>query len=192
PGAVAGLTTALAKFGTMSLAQVMAPALRYAEEGFVVDSALAASLAGRENSRLIARFAGAATFLPGGKPLAVGTRLMQPQLARTLRRIAERGARGFYAGETARMIADEERRLGGAYQRAFVDRNAKLADPAFVPVPIVQLTDKAYAAKLRATIGDRRATPTPAVEKAMREGTETTHYSVADAQGNAVATTTTL
>jgi gamma-glutamyltranspeptidase/glutathione hydrolase len=45
---------------------------------------------------------------------------------------------------------------------------------------------------LRATIGDHRATPTPAVAKAMREGTETTHYSVADAAGNAVATTTTL
>jgi gamma-glutamyltranspeptidase/glutathione hydrolase len=82
--------------------------------------------------------------------------------------------------------------LGSAYQRAFVDRNEKLADPAFVPVPMQQLTDKTYAQKLRATIGHDRATPTSSVAKTMREGTETTHYSVADAQGNAVATTTTL
>jgi gamma-glutamyltranspeptidase/glutathione hydrolase len=82
--------------------------------------------------------------------------------------------------------------LGSAYQRAFVDRNEKLADPAFSSVPMQQLTDKTYAQKLRATIGHERATPTSTVSKTMREGMETTHYSVADAQGNAVATTTTL
>jgi gamma-glutamyltranspeptidase/glutathione hydrolase len=82
--------------------------------------------------------------------------------------------------------------LGSAYQRSFIDRNAKLADPAFVSVPIARLTDKTYAAKLRATIGRDHATPTPWVESSMHEGTETTHYSVADARGNAVSTTTTL
>jgi gamma-glutamyltranspeptidase/glutathione hydrolase len=88
--------------------------------------------------------------------------------------------------------------LGAAYQRAFVDRNEKLADPAFYPVPIDRLIDKRYAQRLRGTIPQRRATPTPEVEQQMRtlsaalEGTETTHYSVVDAQGNAVATTTTL
>ena len=82
--------------------------------------------------------------------------------------------------------------LGSAYQRTFVDRNEKLADPAFAAVPMKQLTDKAYARKLYATIGASRATPTSSVAKTMSEGTETTHYSVADANGNAVATTTTL
>src|SRR5674476_1517916 len=67
--------------------------------------------------------------------------------------------------------------LGSAYQRAFVDRNEKLADPAFVKVPIAQLTDKTYAARLRATIGNMHATPTSTVSTAMREGMETTHYS---------------
>lgn len=257
PGAVAGLTAAQAKFGTMSLADVMAPAIRYAEQGFVVDAAFARSLA--NNARLIKQFSGADVFLPDGKPLAAGTTLMRPELAQTLRRIAEQGAAGFYSGKTAEMIADEMRRdggiltaqdlasykpvwrdpvkstyrgytlftmppsssggvtvtetlnilegfanvppfgsaeyahvLGSAYQRAFVDRNEKLADPAFVPVPMQQLTDKSYAQKLRATIGRDRATPTASVAKSMREGMETTHYSVADAQGNAVATTTTL
>ena len=73
-----------------------------------------------------------------------------------------------------------------------MDRNEKLADPSFHTVPLTQLTDKAYAAKLRATIGHDRATPTPSVAKEMPEGTETTHFSVADSHGNAVATTTTL
>jgi gamma-glutamyltranspeptidase/glutathione hydrolase len=81
--------------------------------------------------------------------------------------------------------------VGSAFQRAFVDRNARLGDPAFVNVPIAQLTDKRYAATLRATIGDMRATPTTSLT-ALREGTHTTHLSVADARGNAVALTTTL
>ncbi len=257
PGAVAGLTAALARYGTMSLRDVMTPAIRYAEQGIVVDSALARSFS--SNARLIAEFNGASLFLPGGKPLGVGSRLVQPELALTLRRIAEQGAAGFYRGETAGLIAGEMKRdggiiteqdltryqpiwrdavtstyrgytlltmppsssggvtvtetlnilegfrsmpafgsteyahlLGSAYQRAFIDRNEKLADPAFISVPLQQLTSKSYAATLRATIGHTRATPTPAVAKAMREGVQTTHYSVADAQGNAVATTTTL
>jgi gamma-glutamyltranspeptidase / glutathione hydrolase len=82
--------------------------------------------------------------------------------------------------------------LASAYQRAFVDRNEKLADPAFVAVPIAELTSKGYAARLRATIDTARATPTRALVPARAEGTETTHYSVVDAAGNAVATTTTL
>jgi len=80
--------------------------------------------------------------------------------------------------------------VGSAFQRAFVDRNAKLGDPAFVDVPIKELTNKQYAARLRATIGTR-ATPTSSL-KAIGEGTQTTHMSVADARGNAVAVTTTL
>jgi len=81
--------------------------------------------------------------------------------------------------------------VGSAFQRAFVDRNAKLGDPAFVKVPIEELTDKQYAARLRATIAPMRATPTTSL-KALGEGTQTTHVSVADARGNAVAMTTTL
>jgi gamma-glutamyltranspeptidase/glutathione hydrolase len=82
--------------------------------------------------------------------------------------------------------------LASAYQRAFVDRNEKLADPAFVRVPIGELTSKPYAARLRATIDTTRATPTRALIPSRPEGTETTHYSVVDAAGNAVATTTTI
>src|SRR5262249_8908399 len=100
PGAVAGLTEALAKYGTMSLKDGMAAAIGYAEEGFIVDSAQARSY--KNNEDLLKQFAGAKVFLPDGKPLAVGARLVQPRLAATLHRIAERGAAGFYSGETAR------------------------------------------------------------------------------------------
>jgi len=82
-------------------------------------------------------------------------------------------------------------RLVSAFQRAFVDRNARIADPAFARVPAGRLADKSYAARLRATIGDR-ATPTADVTREMQDGQHTTHYSVVDAAGNAVATTTTI
>jgi gamma-glutamyltranspeptidase/glutathione hydrolase len=86
--------------------------------------------------------------------------------------------------------------IGSAYQRAFIDRNKKIGDPAFVQVPVAQLTSKRYAKALRNTISDTRATPTtelePMMESAAREPTHTTHYSVVDRQGNAVSTTTTL
>ena len=257
PGSVAGLTEALAKYGTMPLAAVMAPAIRYAEDGFTIDAALGRSF--ETSWRLLSQFGGAEVFAPYRGTAGVGKTLKQPELARTLRLIAEQGAAGFYTGRTAEAIARQEKRdggiittedlarykpvwrapitstyrgyslitmppsssggvtvtetlnilegfpkpapfgsaeyahiLGSAYQRAFVDRNEKLADPAFHSVPLNRLTDKAYAAKLRSTIGHDRATPTPSVAKEMSEGTETTHFSVADSHGNAVATTTTL
>jgi gamma-glutamyltranspeptidase/glutathione hydrolase len=82
--------------------------------------------------------------------------------------------------------------LSSAYQRAFIDRNSKLADPDFVPVPLTELTSKSYARALARTIDVRRKTPTPANGKQIAEGNHTTHYSVVDDKGNAVATTTTI
>ena len=78
-------------------------------------------------------------------------------------------------------------------RRAFIDRNSVLGDPAFVDLPVARLLLKPYAAKLRATIDRTRATPTPTDGRGLAaEGTETTHYSVVDAAGNAVSVTTTL
>jgi gamma-glutamyltranspeptidase/glutathione hydrolase len=82
-------------------------------------------------------------------------------------------------------------RLAEAYQRAFLDRNSKLGDPAFVDVPQAELTSKEYARKLRAKIDDQHHTPTSTLI-ASREPMHTTHYSVVDDKGNAVSTTTTL
>jgi gamma-glutamyltranspeptidase/glutathione hydrolase len=82
--------------------------------------------------------------------------------------------------------------LGSSYQRAFIDRNAKLGDPAFVSVPLSLLTSKSYAQTLARTIRPDRATPTPPNGAQIADGMHTTHYSVVDDKGNAVATTTTL
>jgi gamma-glutamyltranspeptidase / glutathione hydrolase len=257
PGAVAGMVEAHSKYGMLPLADVLAPAIRLADSGFIVDSALARSI---ENARdLIATSAGSALFVPNGTPVAQGSRLVQADLATTLRRIAEHGASGFYEGETARLLIDEMRRgsgiiteedlrqyrpvwrgvLEGSYRghrlitmppsssggvtmmetlniletfptlppfgsaaythllaealrRAFIDRNTKLGDPDVVAVPVRRLTSDSYARRLAATIDPSRASVTAAFDSAVREGSHTTHYSVVDAAGNAVATTTTI
>ena len=91
-----------------------------------------------------------------------------------------------------------------AAKRAFVDRNAYLADPDFVPQPVPRLISDAYASERREEIAPDRATPSEKVRPGMgergaleqvavrTEGEHTTHYSVVDGQGNAVGVTTTL
>jgi gamma-glutamyltranspeptidase/glutathione hydrolase len=82
-----------------------------------------------------------------------------------------------------------------AMRRAYADRNEYVGDPDFVKVPIKGLLDPAYHAKLRATIDPERATPSDKVRPGKPAGSErleTTHYSVVDAEGNAVSVTYTL
>ena len=82
-----------------------------------------------------------------------------------------------------------------AMKRAYADRARYLGDPAFVNAPIETLTAKDYAAKLRAGISTDRATPAKnlvATATSPREGSNTTHFSVVDARGNAVSNTYTL
>jgi gamma-glutamyltranspeptidase/glutathione hydrolase len=256
PGSVAGMAEALAKFGTMSLHDVLQPAIRLASEGFTVDSALYRSL--NSSRRLIGQFAGAKVFLPNGEALAPGSTLKQPDLARTLTLIANQGPSAFYTGSIADKLVAEQKQDGGiitkedlarykpidrdpirgtyrgyslftmppsssggitmietlnqletwrqlppfgsaeythlvaeAFRRSFIDRNTRLGDPAFVQVPTAELTSKDYARKLAATIDPHKATRSPAFA-ASAEPTHTTHYSVVDGNGNAVATTTTL
>ncbi len=78
-----------------------------------------------------------------------------------------------------------------AMRRAFTDRNRYLGDPAFVQNPIERLLSKEYAAELRRQIGEQ-ASVTPQFEPGAEAGASTTHYSVVDAEGNAVSCTTTL
>ncbi|HEY0780369.1 MAG TPA: gamma-glutamyltransferase [Gemmatirosa sp.] len=115
PGSVAGLTAALARYGRLPLATVMAPAIRLAERGFPADTPLVRSL--RSDSAKLARYAADSPFMPGGRPLTAGTLVRQPELARTLRRVAARGAAGFYQGPTAAAIADEMRTSDGLITR---------------------------------------------------------------------------
>jgi gamma-glutamyltranspeptidase/glutathione hydrolase len=79
-----------------------------------------------------------------------------------------------------------------AMRRAFIDRNRYLGDPDFVQMPLERLLSKSYAATLRAQIDPLRATPTPPQTTSGSEAMHTTHYSIVDANGNAVAVTTTL
>jgi gamma-glutamyltranspeptidase/glutathione hydrolase len=82
-----------------------------------------------------------------------------------------------------------------AMRRAFADRSAFGGDPDFVPVPVGQLTSKVYAGRLRAGIDPQAATPSSRIRPGGRPpdgGGDTTHYSIVDAEGNAVACTTTL
>ena len=79
-----------------------------------------------------------------------------------------------------------------AMRRAYLDRNTLLGDPDFVSMPLGRLLSKWYAATLRAGIDPQHATPTAPVAGIRSEGTETTHFSIVDADGNAVSCTTTL
>lgn len=257
PGSVAGMAAALGKYGTMTLKQVMQPAIRLARDGFTVDSIMYQSLAGARD--YLGRFDGKDVFYSAGQPLAVGTVFKQPALAHTLEQIAESGPDAFYRGAVGDSLVAAMKRGGGiltqedlrrykpewrqpirssyrgytlftmppassggvtitetlnmlerwpalpafgspeyahilssAYQRAFIDRNSKLADPAFVNVPIAELTSKSYARALAKTIDLTKKTPTPPNGAQIVDGMHTTHYSVVDDKGNAVATTTTL
>ena len=258
PGAVAGLAEAHRRFGRLPWRAVVDPAVRLARDGFLVDEYRSRSI-GSDSTRL-SRFEGSARyFLPGGRPPAPGTTLVQADLARTLEAIRDRGAEAFYRGEVADLIVAEMARGGGiithadlagyraewrapirttyrghtlysmapassggvtlamilnilsgydplppfgsaallhleaeAMRRAFTDRNRWLGDPAFVQMPLDRLLSAEYAATLRAQILRDRATPTPPFEPGARDGSSTTHYSVVDAEGNAVSTTTTL
>lgn len=263
PGSVAGMWEAHRRFGSRPWAELLQPAIALAE-GMVVHSRLATSLAAYAD-RFDDYPATASIFLPNGAAPRVGERLVQRDLAETLRRIAGQGTSGFYGGKTADLVAEEMRRGGGlitradltryravwrepvrfryrgfevismpppssggatvaevlnilqgydlralgyhsaahvhlfaeAARRAFADRNAVLADPDMVPnQPVARMISDAYAAERRATIRRDRATPsssvTPGLAVPRREGENTTHFSVVDAQGNAVAVTTTL
>src|ERR1043165_4155225 len=106
PGTVAGLALAHEKYGSgkFTLAQLIAPALRLAREGFAVDDDLADSLP-RAQPRLARWPASAKIFLNNdGTELARGDRLIQPDLAASLETIAREGARAFYEGPLAEKL----------------------------------------------------------------------------------------
>ncbi|MGH2918413.1 MAG: gamma-glutamyltransferase, partial [Solirubrobacteraceae bacterium] len=104
PGTVRGWARALRRHGTISLARALAPAIRVARRGFVVDETFVAQT--QENVDYFDDVpASAALFLdPDGTPRDVGTVFRNPDLARTYELIARRGARGFYRGPLAGAI----------------------------------------------------------------------------------------
>jgi len=258
PGSPAGLVEMHKRFGRLPFAQVINPAIKLANEGYLVDSFRYQSIGG-DIARLYLFPASRAQFLPNNAPPRPGTTLVQKDLGRTLERIRDKGAAGFYTGQTADLIVAEMERSGGlithgdlaayktywrdpivipyrgdtiysmppassggttmgeilnimegysplppfgspqlmhleseAMARAFMDRNAYMGDPAFVHNPVEQMLSKSYAATRRATIDPKRATPITDIKPGLTDGPSTTHYSIVDAEGNAVSITTTL
>jgi gamma-glutamyltranspeptidase / glutathione hydrolase len=106
PGSVAGLLEALDKYGSLSREQVLAPALRLAEEGFILNNDIAGQFRGQFNNfRNIP--ASLQTFSNNGSPYESGDRWQQPDLASTLKAISDRGREGFYRGRVAELIVDD-------------------------------------------------------------------------------------
>lgn len=118
PGTVAGLALAHRKYGRLPWKQLLQPAIRLAEQGMVLsrDEAFALDW-GKE--RLARSKAGAAVFLhPDGSALRAGERLVQADLAWSLRQIAEHGADAFYRGEIADRLDAGMRAHGGLLRKA--------------------------------------------------------------------------
>ncbi len=112
PGSVAGLWELHRKFGSLPWTRLVEPAIRLAAEGFPVSRNLTGSIRA-DSARLMKFPASAALFLENGHPPATGTRWRNPDLAATLRRIADRGPSGFYGGETAALMVQEMQRGHG-------------------------------------------------------------------------------
>ncbi len=261
PGSVGGFEYAHKKYGKAAWRDLLNPAVQLASKGFPVSYGLSNSL---RNSKNLAKFPESRRiFQRDGKFFEVGEILLQPELGRTLARIQQQGARDFYEGETARLLAKEMAAHGGiitledlknyqvverktlegdykgfhiisapppssgglgilqmlgmlegsgyekggagsanaihytaeAMRRYYADRSEYVADPDFFKVPVKALLNKQYIAKLRASIDREKATPSSNVrpgDLSRYESAETTHYSVVDAAGNAVAVTYTL
>ncbi|ESY04086.1 gamma-glutamyltransferase [Mesorhizobium sp. LNJC399B00] len=261
PGSVAGFEMAREKYGTLPRQDLMAPAIAYAKDGFILDQGDAASFASNA-ARLAKDPAAAAIFLkPDGKPYGAGERFLQPDLAASLAAISEKGADAFYKGAIADAIVKASGAKGGilvnsdfeqykvrelqpvsctyrgyeitsspppssggviiceilnvlegyplsylgarsaetvhvmveAMRYAYVDRNSALGDPDFVDNPVSKLLDKGYAKEIRDKIDPFRAgVSQDLMPKGFGESKETTHYSIIDDDGNAVAVTYTL
>jgi gamma-glutamyltranspeptidase/glutathione hydrolase len=261
PGTVNGMELALMKYGTVKRSVLMAPAIKFAEEGFKLEQGdvdmlrVATEDFKKDNAT-------SAIFLNNGQPFEVGQRLIQKDLAKTLRQISDEGANGFYKGPVGssivassqagkgiltqadldqyktrelkpvecdyrgyRIVSAPPPSSGGviiceilnvlegyplkewgfrsaqavhvqieAMRHAYMDRNTYLGDPDFVNNPIDRLLDKNYAAKIRAVIDPSKAGISKEIVpgSAPHEGSNTTHYSIADKFGNSVSVTYTL
>lgn len=112
PGTVMGLTTALEKYGSMPLKDVLAPAIRLADKGFPVTGALADAL-GEYSGRFARDPSSVGYFTRKDAAFKKGDILVQKDLARTLKAIAKSGAKGFYEGPVADLIVAEMTANGG-------------------------------------------------------------------------------
>lgn len=120
PGCVCGWDQLRQRFGSKPFADLLAPSIRYAEDGVPVPEVIAGYW--RASQRLLAADPGsAATFLPGGRSPRAGEVFKNPALAGTLRLIAEKGRDGFYKGEPAEKLVALSDKVGGLFSKADFD-----------------------------------------------------------------------
>lgn len=260
PGMPAAIVHLAKKYGRLSLVQTLQPAIHYAREGFM-PAAHYRKLLNVRQAVIAKNNAAAKIFLEQGQIPAPNFILKQPDLARTLEKIAQFGKVGFYQGETAQKLLADIKSSGGiwtqkdldAYQviervpvygvyhgikvtgapppssggivliealnilsaydlvkmddatrkhlvseamrRAYHDRALYLGDSDFVSIPIKQLLSPDYAAGLRSSIRADKALPSDFLSGDLAEkktGTDTTHFSIIDTEGNRVAATLSL
>jgi gamma-glutamyltranspeptidase/glutathione hydrolase len=117
PGFVSGLMTMHERYGKLPRADVLAPAVRLARDGFVVGPLMHRVLTAQRD-KVAATPAAAAVFLPNGQVPAVGDRIVQPELASILEAIGRDGAPAFYSGEYARKTTEQIRAAGGLVTEA--------------------------------------------------------------------------
>jgi gamma-glutamyltranspeptidase/glutathione hydrolase len=129
PGAVKGWEMMRARFGKLPMADILAPAIFYAEDGFPVSDVIARAWNGATRKLQTGPHA-AEVFLPGGRAPAAGEVFKNPALAATMRLIAEKGPAGFYEGKTADAILAVEKELGGTMTAADLkDYQPEWVDP---------------------------------------------------------------
>lgn len=117
PGMVAGLLEAHEKFGVLTRAQVMAPAIKLARDGFVVSPLLSRTIAS-SRAKLVNDSIAMLRFMPNGEGLRTGERLVQPELAATLEKISLEGASAFYRGDIGKRLAAKVTQEGGLIDAA--------------------------------------------------------------------------
>lgn len=258
PGTIAGLFAAH-QYAKLSFASLIQPAIDLAEKGFVITEREASGLNHSKQN-----FLSYNTVIPvfvNAQGWKAGDTLMQKDLANTLKRIRDHGQKGFYEGETARLIVEEMQRGKGIIdyndlkkysakkrqpvifnykdftiitmplpssggillpqmmnmiedqpvkkfgfqhwqtvqlmteieRRAFADRAKYLGDVDFYNVPVKRLISKEYAKeRMKDYVSDKAGSSKDIQPGMIAESTETTHLSVYDKDGNAVAVTTTL
>jgi len=129
PGAIDAWQTILADHGTWGLDRTLAPAIRYAEDGWAVSPRVASDW--RRNEAKLKLDEGARTqYMKDGRTPKVGERFYLPKLAKTLRTIAEKGREGFYEGWVAEDLVNRLRAKGGRHQLDdFAEQRAEYVDP---------------------------------------------------------------
>jgi len=113
PGTVAGMSAMLERFGTKKLSELMQPAIQYAEKGFVVSARNAETF--KEHQPRLSKYASSRRYFlkPDGSTYREGDLLVQKDLAKTLRAIAQRGPKAFYEGSIADLIEKDMKANGG-------------------------------------------------------------------------------